>query len=168
MRTVNELPSLPRLAPPGVRGALTLLLVALAACAVPTPLRTATTNAFDRDRAVALPAIEALGRGERPEAEAVLVHIRNGPDEERSRAAGLALAELSRRTGRAVPDAAQADDGMPVPARTAAPPEVRVEVEARNAAMEELRRGGDRQGLAAFYADDAVMLGRNGQRIAGR
>ncbi len=42
------------------------------------------------------------------------------------------------------------------------------EVRARNAAMEERFRAGDLRGVAAFYADDGVLLAPGGARVEGR
>ncbi len=50
----------------------------------------------------------------------------------------------------------------------ASPEQSRARVEALNSALMERYNAGDTAGVAALYADDAVLLGPNGYRVAGR
>ena len=140
------------------RALLACLLVALvAACKQvgfhePSPV----VQAFDADPRVALPAIEALADSERPDATAVLQHIRADPDPARREAAERAL---RRRASRLYGNRAE----------TAGPvARARAEIRRLNDHMVDRLRVGDLAGVAAVYADDAVLLSADGERHEGR
>jgi len=128
-------------------------VAAVSSACLPWHERSPVTNAFSKDTRVALPAIAALGQSDREEAESVLLHIAQDPDPLRSQAAVNAL--------RALAWLQRAETGETTPS-------IRVEISALHVAMEEAFRNGDLLGVAGFYSDDAVMLGRDGRRVVGR
>jgi ketosteroid isomerase-like protein len=120
---------------------------------LPWPERSHVTNAFSKDTRVALPAIAELGQSDREEAEAILLHIAQDPDPLRREAAVNALRALARL------ERAESNETTL---------SIRAEISALHVAMEEALRNGDLLGVAGFYSDDAVLLGRDGRRVAGR
>jgi uncharacterized protein (TIGR02246 family) len=135
-----------------MRSLLLLLVVTLAACS-PFHKRSPLTDAFSRDLRIALPAIAELGESDRDEAQPVLQYIARDQDPIRSEAAMNAL----RNRERLIRDElASSATGL------------RAEIAALHVAMEEAFRNGNLLGVAAVYADDAVILGHNGKRVAGR
>ncbi len=157
---------------------LTVLILLTAAC-VQWPARSATTRAFDRDPHVYVPAIHELATSEREEAEAVLVHIAADPDELRRRTAEQALkvrrkwlaeraaATPARAGAGALPAGGSSSAGGGEPS-SAVPATVHAEIASLNRSMEDALRRGDLAGVAAVYADDGVLLSRDGTRYAGR
>ncbi len=55
-----------------------------------------------------------------------------------------------------------------LPPEAAIAPDVRAQIEALNRAMEDRLVAQDPRGVAAFYADDAVLLAPGGRRVEGR
>jgi ketosteroid isomerase-like protein len=135
---------------------ITLLVVLAALSAACVPIfhqRSPVTDAFSRDTRISLPAIAELGQSDREEAESVLLHIARDPDPLRSQAAMNALRSHARLRRAETEEAS---------------PDIRVEISALHEAMEEAFRNEDLLGVAAFYADDGLLLGRDGHRVAGR
>lgn len=128
------------------------LSLATAAC-LPWPKRSPLTDAFSRDLRVALPAIQELGTSDRGEAQSVLMYIARDPDPMRSRAALEALRHRARME----------KDQLESTAIGA-----RERITELHEAMESAVRNGNLPAVAAFYADDAVLLGRDGHEVVGR
>jgi ketosteroid isomerase-like protein len=134
---------------------LSVLMLCPGACnSIQWPSRSPVTDAYSRNLEIALPAIAELGRSDRPEAVAVLQSIRQDADPNRRLAAENALRERNRRI-----HLAETEES---------PASVRAEIEAQHAVMEAKMRAGDLSGVAAHYADDGLVLGPGGRRVAGR
>ncbi len=148
---------------------LPLVLALLGPACAMWPPRSNITNAFVRDPEVAIPAILALGQSERPEAESVLLHILHDPDPLRQRTASQALQDLKqRRDASAAATAAPGKDAEQQREAAGLRSKAQAEIRALNAAMEQAMRHGDLAAVAAFYADDALLMDKSGRTVAGR